>query len=155
MLKIEREAILCRDSSSIDMIAKFTFDGSQVSWSEESRHTIASRSIFDITMSNISSALWKDTLTARLVSDINVHGIKPAHNPTIPDTPLPTPNISEITQERHQKLTPEYIAQKWNIGLNTANNTIKVTTQLGFRSALVPLTRHYCTDTIQQNHMLV
>ena len=34
MSKIKREAILCLDSSSIDMILKFTFDGSQISWSE-------------------------------------------------------------------------------------------------------------------------
>ena len=111
-----------------------------MSMEEESRHSIASRSIFDITMSSISSALCEDTLTASLVSAVNIHDIKPAHQPTIPDTPLPTPNIAAITQERHHKLTPESLAQKWNIGLNTAKKTIKVTTQLGVRSALGPLT---------------
>ena len=100
---------------------------------EDSRHSIASRSIFDITMSSISSALCEDTLTDSLVSSVNDHYIKPAHKPTIPDTPLPTPNIAEITHERHHKLTPEYLSQKWNIGLNTAKKMIKVTTQLGFR----------------------
>ena len=34
MSKIEREDILCLDSSSIDIILKFTFGGSQLSWSE-------------------------------------------------------------------------------------------------------------------------
>ena len=64
---------------------------------KESRHTIASNSIFDITMLSISSTLCEDTLTASLVSAVNFHDIKPAHNPTIPDTPLPTPNIVAIT----------------------------------------------------------
>ena len=107
---------------------------------EESRHSVDSRSIFDIAMLSISSALCEYTLTDILVSAVNVHDIKPSHKPTIPDTPLPTPNIAVITHERHHKLTPESLAQKWNIGLNTANKTIKVTTQIGVRLALVPLT---------------
>ena len=86
---------------------------------EESRDSIASRSIFGITMPSISSALCEDTLTASLVSAVNFHDIKPEHKPTITDTPLPTPNISAITYERHHHLAPEYLANKWNIGLNT------------------------------------
>ena len=118
---------------------------------EELRHSIASQSIFDITMSSISSSLYEDTLTASLVSAVNVHDIKPAHQPTIPDTPLPTPNIAPITQERHHKLTPESLAQKWNIGLNTAKKTIKVTNQLGVRASLAPLTWQYRTDMMQHH----
>ena len=34
MLNIDREAIVCLDSSSIDIILKFTFYGFQISWSE-------------------------------------------------------------------------------------------------------------------------
>ena len=83
-----------------------------MSMEEESRHTIASRSIFDITMSSISSAICEDTLTAILVSAVNGHDIKPAHKPTISETPLPTPNISAITHERHHKLNPESLSQK-------------------------------------------
>ena len=107
---------------------------------EESRHIIASRSIFDIMMSIISSALCEYTITSSLISAVNVHGIKPAYKTNIPDTPLPTPNIAAITHEKHHKLTPKSLAQKWNIVLNTAKKTIKVTTQLGVRLALVPLT---------------
>ena len=97
---------------------------------EESRHSISSRSIFDIKMSSVSSALCEDMITASLVSAVNVHNIKPVHKPTIPDKPLPTPNIAAITHERHHTLNPEYLAYKWNIGLNTANKKIKVTTQI-------------------------
>ena len=87
----------------------------------------------------ISSSLCEYTLTASLFSAINVHDIKPAHKPTIPDTTLSTPNIAAITQERHHKLTPESLSQKWNTGLNTAKKTIKVTTQLGVISTLIAL----------------
>ena len=118
---------------------------------KESRHSIFSRSIFDITILSISLALCEDTLTARLVSAINIHDIKPPHQPTIPDTPLTKPKIVSITQERHHKLTPESLAQKWNTGLNTANKTIKVTTQLAVRLALGPLTWRYRTDMMQHN----
>ena len=34
MPKIEQESILCLDSSFIDIILRFTFDGSQIFWSE-------------------------------------------------------------------------------------------------------------------------
>ena len=90
-------------------------------------------------------------LTAILVSAVNVHEIKPAHEPTMPDTPLTTPIIVEITHEIHQKLTQEYLAQKWNIGLNTAKKTIKITTQVGVRPTLGPLIRRYHTDMMQQH----
>ena len=79
-------------------------------------------------MSSISLELCEDTLTTSLVSAVNVHDKKPAHQPTIPETPLPTPNIAAITNERHHKLTPESLAQKWNIGLNMAKKTINFTT---------------------------
>ena len=102
-------------------------------------------------MPSISSALCEDTLTASLVSDVNIHDINPVHQPTIPYTPLPTPNIAAIAQERHHKLTPEYLAQKWNIRLNTAKKKIKVTTQLGVILDLVPLTRPYRTDMMKQH----
>ena len=110
------------------------------SMEEESRQSIASCLIFDSTMSSISLALCEDTLTASLVLDVNVHEIKPEHNPTITGTTLPTPNIAAITHERDHKLKPKSLAQKRNIDLNTATKTIKVTTQLGVRSALRPLT---------------
>ena len=102
-------------------------------------------------MSSISSTLCEDTLTASLFSAVNVNDIKPSHKPTTPDTPLPTPNIASITQERHHKLTPRSLAQKWNIGLNTENKTINVTIQLGVISALGPLTQRYHTDTMQHH----
>ena len=120
-----------------------------ISMEEDSRHSISSRSIFDIKMSSISSALCEDMLTAILVSGVNFHDIKSEHKTTIPDTPLPTPKISAITHEIHHKLTSQSLAHKWNILLDTGKNTIKITTQLGVRLALGPLIQQYCTDIVQ------
>jgi hypothetical protein len=36
-----------------------------------------------------------------------------------------------ITNERHSKVTPEELSRKWSIGLQTAKETLKVTTQKG------------------------
>ena len=87
-----------------------------MSMEDESRHVIAYRLISDITMSIISSALCEDTRIIRLVSVINIHEIKPEHKPTIPDTPLPTPNIAEIKHERHRKLTPKMYPRNGTLG---------------------------------------
>ena len=47
---------------------------------------------------------------------------------------------SVITNERHSRVTPEEVARKWNIGLQTAKDTLKVTTQAGIRTAIHPMT---------------
>ena len=46
-----------------------------------------------------------------------------------------------ITSERHSKVTPEELARKWNVGLQTAKDTLRVTTQKGIRTAIHPMTR--------------
>ena len=57
-----------------------------------------------------------------------------------------------ITTDRHHEITPELLARKWGCGLKTATNTLKVTTQLGVRSAIGPLTRRYRTDLLQLHY---
>jgi hypothetical protein len=53
---------------------------------------------------------------------------------------------SIISNERHSKATPEELASKWNIGLQTAKDTIRVTTQRGIRTAIHPMTRRVRVD---------
>ena len=45
-----------------------------------------------------------------------------------------------------QKVSPEELARKWNIGLQTAKDTLKVTTQIGIRTAVHPMTRRVRVD---------
>ena len=57
--------------------------------------------------------------------------------------------ISAITtNERHSKIDPKSLAQRWGIGLSSAGQTLKTTTQIGLRYAVHPLTRRYKTDII-------
>ncbi len=44
-----------------------------------------------------------------------------------------------FTSERHSCVTFENLSRKWNIGLETAKQTLQVTTQRGIRTAVHPL----------------
>jgi hypothetical protein len=86
-----------------------------------------------------------------LQSQVFISDVPSGAPPPVPSEP-PTFRISALTQERHHTLTAEGLAKKWNIGLRTARNTIKATTQLGVRSAIGPLTRRYRTDLLQSKY---
>ncbi len=51
-----------------------------------------------------------------------------------------------ISKERHSAVTSENLSKRWNIGLNQAKQTLKVTTQRGVRSAILPVSQRYRTD---------
>mgnify|MGYP003502375870 FL=1 len=55
-----------------------------------------------------------------------------------------------ITNERHSKVTPEELSRKWNVGLQTAKDTLRVTTQKGIRTAIHPMTRR---DRVDHLHL--
>jgi hypothetical protein len=53
---------------------------------------------------------------------------------------------SIITNDRHSAATPEDLAQLWNVSLQTAKDTVCVTTQKGIRTAIHPMTRRVRVD---------
>ena len=55
---------------------------------------------------------------------------------------------STIITQRHSSITPECISDIFGCGIETAKQTIQVMTQHGVRSAIHPLTHHYCTDLL-------
>ena len=60
-------------------------------------------------------------------------------------------DIAQIrTSKRHHGVDANLLSLKWGIGLEKARNTIKYTTQMNVRSALLPLTRRYRTDLLSQ-----
>ena len=59
-----------------------------------------------------------------------------------------------ISKKRHSEVTPEQLSERWNIGLAQAKQTIKVTTQRGVRSAILPLSRRYRTDRMYNQRKL-
>ena len=58
-------------------------------------------------------------------------------------------HIAKATsRNRHCDISAESLSQKLRIGLNTARDTLKVTTQQGIRQAVYPIMRRYPTDTM-------
>ena len=49
-------------------------------------------------------------------------------------------------KDRHSRVTPETVAKKFRCGLETAQRTLKTTTQRGIRHAIFPLHRRYRVD---------
>ena len=47
---------------------------------------------------------------------------------------------------RHSVVTPELLSRQWSIGLDTARQTLRATTQNGIRTAIHPITRRYRVD---------
>ena len=45
-------------------------------------------------------------------------------------------------------MSPEELARKWNVGIQTAKDTLKVTTQQGIWTAIHPMTQH-----VRVNHL--
>jgi hypothetical protein len=56
-----------------------------------------------------------------------------------------------FTSKQHSSVTFENRSRKWNIGLETAKQTLQVTTQCGKRTAVHPLHRRYCVDHLHLN----
>lgn len=62
-------------------------------------------------------------------------------------------NIQSLTSAtRHSDVTPEILAAKWRISLESARNTLHATTQLAVRHAQHPLRRRYRTDLLLTRH---
>jgi hypothetical protein len=53
------------------------------------------------------------------------------------------------TSQRKSRTAKEDLARIWNIGLDTADSTIKATTQLVVRQALHPIQRRFRTEAAQ------
>lgn len=53
-----------------------------------------------------------------------------------------------VSDERHLKVSAELIAERFGIGPIRAQKTLRVTTQRGVRSAILPITRRYRADRL-------
>ncbi|GFH48949.1 hypothetical protein CTEN210_05425 [Chaetoceros tenuissimus] len=54
------------------------------------------------------------------------------------------------TEKSHHEVTKELLARKWGISIARAEATLKASTQLSVRSAIMPLSRRYRTDLLSQ-----
>lgn len=85
----------------------------------------------ELMLSSISPALTDFTMLPALISQVHVA------------------NVSSITSDtRHSSISPDNLASKWKVSLETARNTLHATTQHAVRSAQHPLRRRYRTDLL-------
>ena len=58
------------------------------------------------------------------------------------------------SNERHSDVSSAELSDRWGIGLLQAQNTIRITTQKGIRSAILPLSRRYRADRVYERPLL-
>ena len=88
---------------------------------------------------------FPELIAEYMVSSIQTHSIRKRKRDVFERDEYAT-----ITNNRHHGISTELLARKWGIGLNKAKATLKGTTQKAIRSAVLPLTRRYRTDLMQQ-----
>jgi len=86
------------------------------------------------------------TISSRILNVDPLQSISESFN----DSHLLSMNISLTnTSNKTPHVNAEKLASRWNIGLDTALKTIKVTTQKGFRNALFPIEKRFRTKQAQ------
>ena len=85
----------------------------------------------------------KQEFAARLIARVNVKANSFSEDQARTDIP----NAPAFKSgDRKSSVKPEQLCQKLHIGLNTARNMLRVTTQKGIRSGVLPLSRRYRAD---------
>ena len=97
----------------------------------------------DITLGQISEVYEAWNFCERLISTVN---IATAYREDLDTWEEQWRVSSVISNDRHSAVTPEEVAQKWNIGLETAKKTLKVMTQFGIQTAVHLMTRRLRVD---------
>ena len=65
----------------------------------------------------------------------------------------PSNNVSFVgSRDRHSQVNAETVARRFRCGIETAQKTLKATTQRGTRQAMHPLNRRYRVDHLNLNH---
>jgi hypothetical protein len=106
---------------------------------EEAKTQIERYRETEVELSKISSVFDTKEFCDRLISAVNVAMV---YHDDIDQWSDERKVSSIIMNEQHSKAKPEELAHKWNIGIQTAKDTMRVTTQCGIRMALHLMTRH-------------
>ena len=103
-------------------------------------------------LTDCSSTLCPKQTVTCMISRVQIASSQRSIAAVIPgQTPedVPSPFVHE-SGKRHSSVSAEDISRRWGIGLVAAKQTLKVTTQRGVRSAILPLSRRYRTDRFYQ-----
>jgi hypothetical protein len=111
--------------------------------SDETKAQIEQYGETDIKLGKISCIYSPKDFCERLVSAVN---IATTYHDDVDQWENERKVSSVVTNDRHSKFMAEELAQKWNIGIQTAKDTIQVTTQRGIRTAIHPMTKRLRVD---------
>jgi hypothetical protein len=97
----------------------------------------------EIELGKISNAYNPKEFCDRLISAANIATV---YHDDIDQWNNEQKVSSIISNNWHSKATPGELAHKWNIGIQTAKDTVQVTTQRGIWTAIHPMTRRVRVD---------
>ena len=97
----------------------------------------------DIMLSLISEMYNSWNFCERLISSVN---IMMAYHDDLDAWEEHWKVSGVISNDRHSRVTPEEVARKWNIGLETAKNTLRVMRQYGIHTVVHLMMHHLCVD---------
>ena len=89
-------------------------------------------------------SLGPSELVERVIAEVRVESV-------LDDVPS---RRTFVSNERHTRVSPAELSERWGIGLSQATKTIQVTTQKGMRSAILPLSRRYRADRVFERPLL-
>ena len=113
---------------------------------------------YDILLASCSAVYSERTLIQRLVASVRVASCYEDDDNVILSNgdslskgagDAPRAMAAVDIRARHTALSAEEVSRKFGVGLDTARQTLKATTQLGIRHAVNPLSRRYRTDIMQ------
>ena len=107
-------------------------------------------SVMSITIHQAQSKVLVNNDKIVSESDVALYGTGVAQEEIAQDMISSHAIHATFTADRHHGTDPTLLAQKWGIGLQKAKDTLKCTTQMNIRSAILPLTRRYRTDLLFQ-----
>ena len=100
----------------------------------------------------ISSTFDEKTFRKRLIGKVNIAS---TYREDV-DGWIENRRVGSIdSNDRHSKIGPEELARKWNVGIQTAKDTLDVTTQHSVRTAVQPMTRRLRVDRLHLHRPLL
>ena len=86
-------------------------------------------------------------ISRKMIEVVNIKSNKLAKGPLKGITRIQNDKLDEFifTKYHYHQITPELILGKWNFGLNTIKNALRIATQLGLRSTIDSLNRRHRT----------
>ena len=105
---------------------------------------------YDVLLASCSAVYSERTLIQRLIASVRVVSCyEDEEDSLMHEAAEPRKMAAVDIRARHTELSAEEVSKKFGIGIETARNTLKATTQHGIRHAMHPLSRRYRTDIMQ------